>query len=118
MIMLPPLYKELPGRIQRMMWSRPRDVLLADLHLLKQPFRTLPGEAEPGGPFGQKRPREPGLSSLLTRAATPEDLEAIRLTCLKKEIELEPILEKWQVSRLEELDGASAQQVVEWLESQ
>ena len=116
--MLLPPYKEVPGRIQRMMWSRPRDVLLVDLHLLKQPFRALPGEAEPGGPFGQKRPLEPGLSSLLTRAATPEDLEAIRLTCLEKEIELEPSLEKWQVSRLEELDGASAQEVVEWLESQ
>ena len=58
------------------------------------------------------------LSSLLARAATPEDLEAIRLTCLEKEIELEPILEKWQVSRLEELDGASAQQVREWLKGQ
>jgi hypothetical protein len=28
------------------------------------------------------------------------------------------ILQKWQVSRLEELDGASAQQVQEWLEGQ
>ena len=87
-------YKEVPERIQRMMWPRPRHVLLVALHLLKQPFRALPGEAEPGGPFGQKRRLEPGLSSLLTRAATPEDLEAIRLTCLEKEIELEPSLEK------------------------
>jgi len=54
-------------------------------------------------------------ASLLPQAASPEDLEAIRLTCLEKEIELEVILEKWQVSRLEELDGASAQQVQEWL---
>jgi hypothetical protein len=44
--------------------------------------------------------------------------EAIRLTCLEKEIELEVILDKWQVSRLEELDGASAQQVQEWLKGQ
>ena len=58
------------------------------------------------------------LSSLLARAATPEDLEAIRLTCLEKEIELEPILEKWQVRRLEELDGARAQRVREWLKGQ
>ena len=57
-------------------------------------------------------------ASLLPQAATPEDLEAIRLTCLEKEIELELILEKWQVSRLEELDGASAQQVQEWLKGQ
>ena len=41
-------------------------------------------------------------ASLLARAATPEDLEAIRLTCLEKEIDLELILEKGQVSRLEE----------------
>ena len=47
------------------------------------------------------------LSSLLARAATPEDLEAIRLTCLEKEIELELILEKWQVSRLEEPWGST-----------
>jgi hypothetical protein len=40
------------------------------------------------------------------------------ITCLEKEIELEVILEKWQVSRLEELDGASAQQVEEWLKGQ
>ena len=116
-MILPP-YTEVPGRIQRMMWSRPRDVLLVDLHLLKQPFRALPGVAEPGGPFGQKRPLEPCLSSLLTRVATPEDLEAIRLTCLDKEIELEVILEKWEVSNLEELDGPSAQQVREWLQGQ
>jgi hypothetical protein len=58
------------------------------------------------------------LSSLLPQAATPEDLEAIRLSCLEKEIELEVIFEKWQVSRLEELDGSSAQQVQEWLKGQ
>jgi len=57
-------------------------------------------------------------ASLLPRAATPEDLEAIRLTCLEKEIELELILEKWRVHRLEELDGAGAQQVQEWLKGQ
>ena len=57
-------------------------------------------------------------ASLLPRAATPEDLEAIRQTCLEKEIEQELILQKWQVSRLEELDGASTQQVQEWLKGQ
>jgi hypothetical protein len=57
-------------------------------------------------------------ASLLPEAATPEALEAIRLTCLEKEIDLELILQKWQVSQLEELDGARAQQVREWLEGQ
>jgi hypothetical protein len=57
-------------------------------------------------------------TSLLPRAATPADLEAIRLICLEKGIDLELILEKWQVSRLEELDGTCAQQVQEWLKGQ
>jgi hypothetical protein len=57
-------------------------------------------------------------ASLLPRAATPADLEAIRLTCLGKEIDLELILAKWQVSHLEELDGARVQQVQEWLKGQ
>jgi hypothetical protein len=47
----------------------------------------------------------------LPRAATPDDLEAIRLTCLEKKIDLDLNLEKWQVSNLEELDGAGVQQV-------
>ena len=37
---------------------------------------------------------------------------------MEKEIELELILQKWQASSLEELDGASAQQVQEWLKGQ
>jgi len=74
-----------------------------------------------------KRPRAPKAeapvtasppTSLLPQAATPEDLEAIRLTCLQKGIELEVIFEKSQVSRLEELDGPGAQQVREWLKGQ
>jgi hypothetical protein len=120
------------------MWPRPRHVLLVALHLLKQSFRTLPGEAELGGPISHKRRFEPLLdqliallhlarnsldlypeclglapkaeapvtpstpASLLARAATPEDLEAIRLMGLEKEIDLELVLEKWQVSRLGE----------------
>lgn len=47
-----------------------------------------------------------------------EKLEAIRLTCLEKKIDLELILAKWQVSRLEELDGARTQQVQECLKGQ
>jgi hypothetical protein len=42
------------------------------------------------------------LDQFLARAATPEDREAMRLTCLEQEIDLELILEKWQASRLEE----------------
>jgi len=38
--------------------------------------------------------------------------------CLEKGIGPELILQQWQVSRLEELDGASAQQVREWLKGQ
>jgi hypothetical protein len=38
--------------------------------------------------------------------------------CLKKGTGLELILAKWQVSRLEELDGPSAQRVQEWLKGQ
>ena len=46
-------------------------------------------------------------ASLLARAATPEDLEAIRLTSLEKMIDLELILDKWQVSRLEKPWGST-----------
>ena len=45
-----------------------------------------------------------------------KQLEAIRLDCLDKGVDLELILQQWQVSRLEALDGASAQQVEEWLQ--
>jgi hypothetical protein len=69
--------------------------------------------AKAGGPATPSAP-----ASLLPGAATPEDLEAIRLTCLEKEIDLELILQTWQVSQLEQLDAAGAQQVREWLEGQ
>jgi hypothetical protein len=47
-----------------------------------------------------------------------KQLEAIRLGCLDKGVDLELILLQWQVSRLEELDGPGAQQVREWLKGQ
>jgi hypothetical protein len=47
-----------------------------------------------------------------------EQRETIRLGCLDKGVDLELMLEKWQVSRLEELDRAIAQQVREWLKGQ
>jgi len=52
------------------------------------------------------------------RAATPEQLEEIRIGLLEKEIDLELVLEQWQVARLEELDEDSARGVQEWLEGQ
>jgi hypothetical protein len=88
----------------------------------KRPKAAIPKEVTKA-----KRARAPKVeapanttpsASLLPQDATLEDLEAIRLTCLEKEIELELILEKWQVSRLEELDGVSAQRVREWLKGQ
>jgi hypothetical protein len=82
----------------------------------KPPAVTPPEETK------VKRGRAPKAlapsTSLPPRAASPEQLEAIRLTCLEKQIDLELILEKWQVSRLEELDTTSAQQVIEWLAGQ
>ncbi len=85
--------------------------------------KTATAKEETKGKRGRSPKAEPPLTpstpaSLLPRAAPPEDLEAIRLGCLEKEIDLELILEKWQVSRLEELDGDSAQQVREWLKGQ
>jgi hypothetical protein len=65
---------------------------------------------------GPQPPSPP--ASLLPQGASPEQLEAIRQVCLEKDIDLEPILEKWQVRRLEELDAARAQQVIEWLAGQ
>ena len=40
-----------------------------------------------------------------------KQLEAIRLGCLDKGVDLELILQLWQLSRLEELDGVSAHKV-------
>jgi hypothetical protein len=57
-------------------------------------------------------------ANLLPRAVTPEQLDRIGLGCLEKGVDLEAILQQWQVNRLEELDHDSAQQVLEWLESQ
>jgi hypothetical protein len=113
----------------RGMASQLRDGQVSAEHLFPAPEATAerPQAASPKAETKGKRPRTPKgeapvtaspPTSLLPQAATPEDLEAIRLTCLEKEIELEVIFEKWQVSNLEELDGAGAQQVREWLQGQ
>ena len=73
--------------------------------------RGRPAKAAPEGP-----PAPP--SSAPPRAATPEQLEAIRLECLEKGIDIELILQQWQVSQLEELDADNACQVREWLAGQ
>ena len=52
------------------------------------------------------------------RAATPEQLAAIRIGCLEKGIDIDIILEDQRVSQLEELDYGSAQKVQEWIENQ
>ena len=78
-----------------------------------EPKAKRPRAAKAEGPATPMPP-----TSLLPRGATPENLEAIRQTCMEKEIELELILQKWQASSLEELDGASAQQMQEWLKGQ
>ena len=72
----------------------------------------------PEAPRG-KRGRPAKAASLAPpRGATPEQLEEIRLRLMKKGIDLELVLEQWQVERLEELDEARALLVQEWLEDQ
>jgi hypothetical protein len=108
----------------RGMASQLRDGQTTAEHLFPLPAGP---EARPSAEPKAKRPRAPKAeraqtpsrpTSLLPPAATPEDLEAILQTCLEKEIVLELILQKWQVSRLEELDGPRVQQVQEWLKGQ
>jgi hypothetical protein len=79
------------------------------------------GEGKPG----KTRTPKAGLSvppsppsSLLPRAATPDQLAEIRLGILEKGIDLELILKEWQVKSLEELDEESAGKVKEWLARQ
>lgn len=73
--------------------------------------RARPAKAEE-----VKLPRSSAI--LPPRAATVEQMAAIRLRCLEKEIGLELILQIHQVSQLEELDCDSATLVLDWLESQ
>ena len=89
------------------------------------PLRT--GKSDPQGKPKGKRSRaakgeNPGTpspsASLLPQAATSESLEAILEATLEKGIDLELILQQWQVSRLEDLDDRQVHQVQEWLKSQ
>lgn len=96
--------------------------LFPSVEVKKAPSHKEPPKEEPKGK--RRRPAKAEVAvtappaSLLPRAATPEQLEAIRLGCLEKGVDIELILTEWHVTRLEELDDASAQQVVEWIESQ
>lgn len=73
--------------------------------------RSRPAKA--AGPASSSPP-----GSLLPQSATPEQLEAIRVAYLEKGVDLELILQQWQISSLEELTEESAQQVRAWLERQ
>ena len=57
-------------------------------------------------------------ASLLSPAATPIQIEEILQECLDKGIDLELILQQWQVDELEDLDENQVNQVQEWLEKQ
>jgi hypothetical protein len=63
-----------------------------------------------------KTPAPP--ASLLPSAAKPEQLEGILQECLDKGIDLELVLQQWQVSKLEHLDADQIHQVQKWLERQ
>jgi hypothetical protein len=67
---------------------------------------------------GKKHGAEAPPASLLPLAATPGQLEDILQGCLEKGIDLELILQQWQVSKLEDLDEHQVNQVQEWLEKQ
>jgi len=87
-----------------------------------KPKKEAPPEASKAkkvrAPKAEMPPAPPSPPSLLPRAATSEQLEAIRLGCLEKGIEVELILEQWHLSRLEDLDQDRAQEVLKWLEGQ
>ena len=73
--------------------------------------RSRPAKGEkPGAPVPP--------ASLLPLVAMPEQLEKILQGCLEKGIDLELILQQWQVDKLEDLDDHQVNQVQEWLEKQ
>jgi hypothetical protein len=93
--------------------------------------QLFPEETAPSEPPPQARPRKKGRpakgtkpetpappASLLPPSDTPTQIEAILQECLDKGIDLDLILEKWQVSRLEDLDSDQVHQVQEWLKNQ
>ena len=76
-------------------------------------------EAAAGAPPPAQRPLDNGAGGPGSPGpASPQQLEAIRLNCLAKEVQLDLILEQWGVRQLEDLDEAAAREVQEWLEQQ
>jgi hypothetical protein len=69
-------------------------------------------------PKGEKPGAPASPASLLPPAASPAQLEEILQGCLDKGIDLELILQQWQVDRLEDLDEHQVRQVQEWLKDQ
>jgi len=67
---------------------------------------------------GEKSETPAPPASLLPQTATPAQIEGILQACLDKGIDLELILQQWQVSRLEDLDEDQVLRVQEWLKSQ
>jgi hypothetical protein len=72
-----------------------------------------------GRPPKEEKPDTPAPPAIpLPPAATPGQLEEILQECIEKGIDLELILQQWQVSKLEDLDEHQVHQVQEWLEKQ
>jgi hypothetical protein len=63
-------------------------------------------------------PLLPASKDSSPKAATSEQLAAIRVGCLEKGIDIDLILEEQRVSQLEELDYELAQKVLDWIENQ
>jgi hypothetical protein len=90
------------------------------------PEETTPPEAPPkessrkkGRPAKERKTATPAPpASLLPATATPAQIEGILQECLDKGIDLEVILQQWQVSTLEELEEDQVKQVQEWLKGQ
>jgi hypothetical protein len=73
---------------------------------------------KPGRPPRGTKAATPAPASLLPPSATPAQIEEILKECLDKGINLELILQEWQVGRLEELDAEGVHQVKRWLDKQ
>lgn len=60
----------------------------------------------------------PAPAALLPLAGLPSPMEEILQTCLEKGIDLELILQQWQVDQREDLVDEQLNRVQEWLRNQ